>query len=102
MAGPKVLVTGATGFISTHVVDRLLANGFEVVGTGRNEAKIAALLRLFKKKYPEGKLQFEKTSDIAKLDAFDNALKNHPDIKYVAHLASPISPTSRCYNGRKF
>ncbi|OUM52421.1 hypothetical protein BVG19_g1613 [[Candida] boidinii] len=95
MSGPKVLVTGATGFISTHVVDRLLANGFEVVGTGRNEAKIAALLRLFKKKYPEGKLQFEKTSDIAKLDAFDNALKNHPDIKYVAHLASPVAIASK-------
>ncbi|OWB82919.1 oxidoreductase activity protein [[Candida] boidinii] len=95
MTGPKVLVTGATGFISTHVLDRLLANGFEVVGTGRNEERIATLLRLFKKKYPDGKLQFEKTSDISKLDAFDNALKNHPDIKYVAHLASPISPASK-------
>ncbi|OWB82920.1 oxidoreductase activity protein [[Candida] boidinii] len=95
MTRPKVLVTGATGFISTHVLDRLLANGFEVVGTGRNEERIATLLRLFKKKYPDGKLQFEKTSDISKLDAFDNALKNHPDIKYVAHLASPISPASK-------
>ncbi|OWB82922.1 catalytic activity protein [[Candida] boidinii] len=95
MTGPKVLVTGATGFISTHVLDRLLANGFEVVGTGRNEERIATLLRLFKKKYPDGKLQFEITSDISKLDAFDNALKNHPDIKYVAHLASPIPSASK-------
>ncbi|OWB55697.1 catalytic activity protein [[Candida] boidinii] len=94
MTQSKVLVTGATGFISTHVIDRLLANGFEVVGTGRNEAKIAALLRLFKKKYPEAKLHFEKTPDISKLDAFDDALKNHPDIKYVAHLASPITAAS--------
>ncbi|OWB82921.1 catalytic activity protein [[Candida] boidinii] len=94
MTGPKVLVTGATGFISTYVLDRLLANGFEVVGTGRNEERIATLLRLFKKKYPDGKLQFEKTSDISKLDAFDNALKNHPDIKYVAHIASPIPKDS--------
>ncbi|OWB55696.1 oxidoreductase activity protein [[Candida] boidinii] len=94
MSQLKVLVTGANGFIATHVIDRLLANGFEVVGTGRNEAKIAALLRLFKKKYPEAKLHFEKTPDISKLDAFDDALKNHPDIKYVAHLASPITAAS--------
>ncbi|GME77824.1 unnamed protein product [[Candida] boidinii] len=101
MTQSKVLVTGANGFIATHVIDRLLANGYEVVGTGRNEEKLSYLLNLFKKRYPEGKLQFEKTSDISKLDAFDDALKNHPDIKYVAHIASPVTPDTKDFDAQK-
>lgn len=35
----KVLVTGATGFIGNYVVSELLANGHDVVASGRNEQK---------------------------------------------------------------
>lgn len=30
----KILVTGASGFLATHVITQLLKDGYEVVGTG--------------------------------------------------------------------
>lgn len=33
-APAKVLVTGASGFLATHVVTQLLKDGYTVVGTG--------------------------------------------------------------------
>lgn len=34
-APAKVLVTGASGFIASHVVQTLLGEGYTVVGTGK-------------------------------------------------------------------
>jgi hypothetical protein len=31
----KILVTGASGFLATHVITQLLKDGYEVVGTGQ-------------------------------------------------------------------
>ena len=39
----KVIVTGATGFIGRHLIDRLLARGFEVWALVRDPAKAAEL-----------------------------------------------------------
>jgi uncharacterized protein YbjT (DUF2867 family) len=33
-----ILVTGATGFIASHVINQLLQRGYKVVGTVRNLA----------------------------------------------------------------
>lgn len=34
----KVLVTGATGYLASHVINELLQRGYEVVGTVRSLA----------------------------------------------------------------
>ena len=39
----KIVITGATGFIGSHVAVRLARAGHEVVATGRNPTKVPAL-----------------------------------------------------------
>ena len=37
----RILVTGASGFIGSHVAQRLVAGGHEVIGTGRDVGRLA-------------------------------------------------------------
>ncbi|GME96476.1 unnamed protein product [[Candida] boidinii] len=90
MPSDKVLVTGANGFVATHVVDVLLSKGYKVIGTARSEAKYETLLKEFKAKYPHGNISFEIVKDIATANAFDEVLKKHSDIKHVIHTATPV------------
>ncbi|GMG21814.1 unnamed protein product [Ambrosiozyma monospora] len=86
--GESVLVTGANGFIAGHIIDGLLAKGYQVIGTVRSTTKSEPFEELFKKKYPNGKLTYEIVTDITKAGAFDNVLKKHPEIKVVLHCAA--------------
>ncbi|KAG0679891.1 hypothetical protein C6P40_003893 [Pichia californica] len=90
MVQPVVLVTGATGFIAQHVIDKLLARNYSVIGTGRSEEKNSVVIKNFKEKYPKGELSFAVVPEIGADDAFDDVLKEHPEVKYVIHMASPI------------
>lgn len=40
---PRVLVTGATGFLGKYVVQELLAHGYAVIAAGRNKSRLEAL-----------------------------------------------------------
>ncbi|GME95156.1 hypothetical protein B5S29_g2421 [[Candida] boidinii] len=91
MSADKVLVTGATGFLATHVLDVLLSKGYKVIGTARSAAKYEPLLKEYQTKYPNGDLSFEIVEDMAVANAFDEVLKKHTDIKDVLHTASPFS-----------
>lgn len=91
MTNRTVLVTGATGFIAQHIVDKLLARGYSVVGTARSESRYNPIFEAFMQKYPEAKLTFEIVPDISVENAFDEVLKNHPEITAVLHTASPFS-----------
>jgi len=78
----RAVVTGAAGFLGSHLCDRLLAEGWEVLGldnfiTGREE-NLAHLKG-------NGKFSFER-SDVS------DSLNVAGDVAYVLHFASPASP----------
>jgi dTDP-glucose 4,6-dehydratase len=78
----RAVVTGAAGFLGSHLCDRLLAEGWEVLGldnfiTGREE-NLAHLTN-------NTKFSFER-ADVS------DRLEVAGDVAYVLHFASPASP----------
>jgi nucleoside-diphosphate-sugar epimerase len=82
-----VLVTGASGYIATHIVKLLLEDNYRVRGTVRSlkdEKKLAPLRNLV----PNSKHQIELVeADLNDEKSWINAVK---DCTYVIHTASPF------------
>jgi NADPH-dependent methylglyoxal reductase len=91
MAQTTVLLTGASGFIALHVIDELIRKGYKIIGTVRSQSKADKITKQFKEQYPDAELSFEIVEDIAAEGAFNDVLKNHPEITEVLHTASPFS-----------
>lgn len=73
--GSLVLVTGASGFIATHIVDLLLLVGYHVRGTVRTEKQVAWTTELFESRHGVGKFSAVIVSDMSSTGAFDDAVK---------------------------
>lgn len=78
----RAIVTGAAGFLGSHLSDRLLAEGWEVLGldnfiTGRDE-NLAHLKNNRKFSFEEGNVS--------------DGLSVAGEVDYVLHFASPASP----------
>ena len=82
-----ILVTGATGFLATHVVKQLLEKGYRVRGTVRSlrdEKKLAPLRNLV----PNSRFKLELVeADLLKEETWINAVNG---CTYVIHTASPL------------
>lgn len=87
---PKVYITGASGFIAQHIVKLLLESGYEVVGTVRSKEKGDKLAKLVNHQ----NFQYVVVPNIAAPDAFDVSLKQHNDVSYILHTASPFTYTT--------
>jgi len=85
----RVLLTGGSGFIAAHVLDTLLKHGHSVVTTVRSQEK-ADKIKEAHPDVPKDKLDFAIVEDIAKEDAFDEAVKSDPPFEAVIHTASPF------------
>lgn len=85
--GSLVLVTGANGYIASHVVDQFLAAGYRVRGTVRSDSKGAWVKELFDKKYGPNRFELAIVADFEKIGAFDDAMK---DAAGVAHVAANL------------
>ncbi len=69
----KVLVTGATGYIASHVVRELLARGYSVVGTVRNLANKDKYAFLYE--FAQAKEHLElREADLLKPESWESAL----------------------------
>lgn len=82
----KVLVTGANGYLATHIIRILLERGFHVVGTVRNQEKADKISGEFKGK----PLEFVFVKDMSATDAFDKLFQEDKSITTVLHTASPL------------
>ena len=81
-----MLVTGANGYIASHIIDVLLAQGYIVRGTVRNEKKW--LNEYFDKKYGTGRFETSTVPVIEKDSAFDEAVKG---VAGAIHVATDVS-----------
>ncbi len=86
MSRKSILVTGAAGFLGSHLCDALLAEDNEVVGVDNLCTGNLANLSHLKN---EARFHFEEC-DICHADELDRAVPNRVD--YVFNFASPASP----------
>lgn len=90
-----VLVTGATGFIARYVIEYLLRENYDVIGTVRSQDKADRLHEQFGKNQ---KLSLEIVTDITDIKSFDPLFsKRGKQINVVLHLAFPLHVCSSDY-----
>ncbi|KAF9870437.1 hypothetical protein CkaCkLH20_12104 [Colletotrichum karsti] len=70
-----VVVSGANGFIASHIADQLLAAGYLVRGTVRDPSKTTWLSSHFDKTYGAGRFTLHAVPEVTKDGAFDEVVK---------------------------
>jgi nucleoside-diphosphate-sugar epimerase len=85
MSQPLIFITGATGFIGSHVVSQSLDAGYRVRLSVRKQEQINTLRRVFSSH--AANLDFAVIPDFTSPNRFDKALEG---VTYVFHLASPM------------
>lgn len=87
--GSWVLITGATGFIASHVVRQFLNRGYKVRGTVRDVAQASWLIEKHFKSYAESNsLELVAVPDLSVPGAFDEAVKGMSAVAHVAAITS--------------
>ena len=85
-ASQRILLTGASGFIASHIAQQLLSAGYTVIGTVRdpqNDEKVAHLKAL------EGAA--ERLEVVAANLMDDDPFSKYSDVDYIIHTASPYA-----------
>ncbi|RAL16214.1 cinnamoyl-CoA reductase, partial [Aspergillus homomorphus CBS 101889] len=85
-SGSRVLVTGANGFIASHIVDQLLELGYNVRGTVR--APKPWLDDLFQPRHDVTRFESVILADMNDAAALDGVLQ---DVSGIIHVASDVS-----------
>jgi len=85
----KIAVTGATGSLGSAILRRMVEEGHDVLGLGRNEGKIQGLK-------DEG---FEmKSCDILDINSIENGVKGMDVVIHCAAFASPFGSRRKFFN----
>ena len=83
--GSLILVTGATGFIGSHVVNEALKAGYRVRGTSRSQERAGYTIKVFEN-HPNYSTAVVK--DVSIPGAWDDAMQ---DVDAVVHMATDVS-----------
>jgi nucleoside-diphosphate-sugar epimerase len=87
--GSWILVTGANGFVASHIVRQFLERGYKVRGTVRDLERSSWLTqRVFKTYADTGYFELVHVADLGVEHAFDNAVEG---VSAIAHVASIVS-----------
>jgi nucleoside-diphosphate-sugar epimerase len=84
----RVLLTGANGFIGSHVLAELLAHKFSVRAVVRSQSKADQVAADFPNM--SSQLDFGIVPDITSPGAFNNVVQSSPPFDTVIHTASPF------------
>lgn len=84
----KVLLTGANGFVASHILSGLVERNYHIIATVRTEQKSQEIIRL----HPtwENNITFVYIPDIATKGAYDEAFRIG-EFDYIIHNASPVT-----------
>lgn len=80
--GDLVLVTGANGYIASHIVKELLEHGYRVRGTVRDAKKAEWMKQLFHPKHGEDAFEVVVVKDMAAEGAFDEAMEGTDNSRF--------------------
>jgi nucleoside-diphosphate-sugar epimerase len=84
----RVLLTGANGFLGSHILSELLNNGFFVRSVVRSQAKADQISRDFPSF--RAKMDFGIVPDMTVPGAFNEVVQSTPPFDAVLHQASPF------------
>ncbi|OLN85833.1 Aldehyde reductase 2-like protein 8 [Colletotrichum chlorophyti] len=73
--GSIVVITGANGYIASHIADQFIRNGYRVRGTVRNPKESAWLIPHFENAYGKGKFELHVVPDMQVDGAYDEVVK---------------------------
>ena len=83
----RVLVTGITGYIASHVACKLIEKGYQVRGTVRNKAKGRRILDAMAMTGIDVKNVELVEAELGSDEGWRDAVK---DCRYIQHIASPF------------
>ncbi|KAL8950433.1 MAG: hypothetical protein Q9222_003527 [Ikaeria aurantiellina] len=82
--GSLVLVTGANGYIGSHIAEQLLEHGYRVRGTVRDAYKAEYMHAVFDERYGAAAFETQIVKEMAAEGAFDEVIKGCAGIVHVA------------------